>query len=664
MHHLLRASGLGAIAILVAPTLRAVEWEPVTPEVLAITAPRIDPSADSETILWQVWLEDRLLGGRQPQTMETQYLRVKIFTERGVEEQTTIDLVEAASDIQVSEIRGRTIKPDGRIVELQRADVFERSVARAGGVNVNMRSFSMPNVEAGDIIEYQWVEYRDNTVVRHQRLDCQRDNPAWQIIYRVKPLSEMMEYGYYMRTQDFGCQFGPWKEDRYGLTTYTRMETKDAPAFREEASMPPALAVRKWALVFYERDKLTDAERFWQNYGKDVFELLKEEIREDKLVKETALRVVSGASSDAEKVQRLREFCLTEIRSLSGNRTDVTAEERAQAVSNKKPSDTLSRGLGTGRDINMLFVALAGAAGLEARPAVLSDREETFFNVNFLNPYFLNDLIAAIRIGGKWEFQDLSSPYLEPGMLDWRHEGVAALITNAKPKEVEWVQTAMAGPERSRSLREGTFQLEADGTLVGQVTQTYTGHRGVVSKELYDGLAEQERIDRVEGLLTRRLPGAEVTGIEVQNADSRHGPFAYSYSIRVPGYAAVTGQRLFVQPNYGMKNATPRFEVSERQHDVYFDYPWTETDRYTISLPEGFRLDAPDAPEPFGVPGVGGYKVTLTHQEGAKLTYERTFTWGEEGAVIFPKDAYLQLKNIFDNQHQNDQHMLTARRGQ
>jgi len=525
-----------------------------------------------------------------------------------------------------------------------------------------LRSFSMPNVEVGDIIEYQWVEYRDNTVVRHQQLDCQRDNPSWQIVYRVKPLAEMMNYGYFMRTQDFGCQFGPWTQDRHGLTTYTRMETQNTPAFREESSMPPELAVRRWALLFYERDKFTDPERFWQNYGKEVFELLKEEIREDKQVKEAAARIISGASTDAEKIERLREYCLTEIRSLRG--VGVTAEERAQAAENKKPSDTLSRGMGTGRDINMLFVALANAAGIEATPAVVSDRSETFFNVNFLNPYFLNDLIAATRLDGKWEFHDLARPYLEPGMLHWRHEGVAALMTNAKAKEVEWVQTAMAEPARSKSLREGTFTLEADGTLVGEVTQTYTGHRGVNAKELYDGLSEQERIDRVEDLLTRRLPGAEVTNIEIKNADSRQGPFSYSYSIRVPGYAAGTGQRLFVQPNYGMKNASPRFEVGERQHDIYFDYPWTETDRYTISLAEGFTLETPDAPEPFRASSVGSYEVNVMQQDGAKIIYERTFTWGEDGSVVFGRDSYPQLKAIFDNQHQNDQHVMTARRGE
>jgi len=50
MQRLQYTARLAAVAALMAPALWAVDWEPVTPETLAITAPRIDPNADSETI--------------------------------------------------------------------------------------------------------------------------------------------------------------------------------------------------------------------------------------------------------------------------------------------------------------------------------------------------------------------------------------------------------------------------------------------------------------------------------------------------------------------------------------------------------------------------------------------------------------------------------------
>lgn len=649
-------------ALLTQPSA-ARDWDPIDPSILQLSEPRLDPDADAEALFWQVWLEDRLLGGSQPQTMETHYLRIKLFTERGVEEQTTIDVVEASADIQVTEIRGRTIKPDGTIVELERADVFERSVAKTDGLKVSMRSFSMPNVEVGDIIEYQWVEYRDNTFVRHQRIECQREIPSWSIVYRVKPLGRLMDFGYLMYTQDFGCGFGEFTSENYGLTRYSRMDVTDTPAYRTEPSMPPELDVRKWALVYYSRDADKAPAKYWPDYGKNIYEDLRLNLRIDNVVKQTADRVVGDAGSDQEKMARLRAFCLDEIQSVSGDWSNVSDEQLANWEPNKKPSDTLGSGLGTSRDIQLLYIALASAAGLDARVALASRRDQRLsFDVNFLNDYFLDTFITATNVDGKWVFLDLSNPYIEPGMLNWVHEGVAALIASPKPKDAELIQTDMSAPARTTTRREGTFDLLADGSLVGRVVHTYTGHAGLTLKLRYDGLSEQERQNLVAETVRDRLPGAEVSEIGVMNADTGAGTFSYTYSVRVPGYAAVTGRRIFLQPNFGKRNVTARFTVNEREFDVYFRYGSRDIDSYTINLPEGFTLETPEAPGSFATPNVGSYQVQISQTDDGKVVYHREFTWGEQGTILFPKSSYPQLKGVFDKQHLNDQHMLTVSR--
>ena len=67
-----------------------VSWDPIPESQLSITEPRLDPNANAETIFWKTWLTDRVLGGRQPQSIKEQYLRIKIFNARGVEEQLSI----------------------------------------------------------------------------------------------------------------------------------------------------------------------------------------------------------------------------------------------------------------------------------------------------------------------------------------------------------------------------------------------------------------------------------------------------------------------------------------------------------------------------------------------------------------------------------------------
>jgi hypothetical protein len=93
--------------------------------------------------------------------------------------------------------------------------------------------------------------------------------------------------------------------------------------------------------------------------------------------------------------------------------------------------------------------------------------------------------------------------------------------------------------------------------------------------------------DRIKEHLTT----AELSNIHLEGVTEPAKPFSYSYDIRVPGYAARTGKRLFVQPAFFQHGLGPLFPTSVRKHDIYFNYPWVEQDEVTIELPQGFILD-------------------------------------------------------------------------
>jgi hypothetical protein len=642
------------LPFLLAGVAGAVNWKPVDPAELALKEPKIDPTADAEALFWEVWVTDQLQGGSLPQTVFTHYVRVKIFTERGIESQSTVDLSSVAR-VRISDLKGRTIKSDGSIIELERAAVFEREVARISGIRARTKSFSMPNVEVGDIIEYQWREFRDDQLSMYLRLYFQRDIPSWRVTYHVKPL-DVTHLGYYMQSQAFNFEYTGWEPEPQG---FFGTSVENVPAFHQEPYMPPEDQVRSWLLLFYARKSELDKEKFWREHGKELYKEHKRELKIDGKIKQAAAEITAGAATEAEKVERIKEFCLTKIANIYHDRFGMTAEERGKVEDNKKPSDTLSSGKGSSNDINMLFAVLLNAAGITARPARLAGRNDRFFNPAFLNPYFLNRYNMAVQVDGGWKFYDLSSPYLTEGMLRWPEEGVSALITD--PKEPLWVQTEMSGPEKTAVRRRGDFRLSPDGTLEGKVRVEYTGHRGVERKTVYDGQTPDERQkDLTEGV-TARLSTAVVGQVEMENVDDLEKPFAYSYEVSVPGYALLTGKRIFLQPNYFKRNTQPLLATSERRHDIYFNYPWSEYDSITIEAPEGFVLEGAESPQSTTFTGVGGYLAKITVQDGRKLTYTREFSFGENGNIIFPSTSYSQLKAAFDFIHQQDSHTLTLR---
>ena len=651
---------LSVFAILLCSThpAQAVDWAPITEEELSLSQPKIDPDADAEAIFWDVWIADQSQGDML-QNVRTHYVRVKIFTERGVESQSTIDLTGATGTpltVRVHDLQGRTIKPNGAIHELEKAAIFERTVAKAGGVKVRTRSFSMPNVEAGDIIEYQWREFYDNNFTSHDRLYFQRDVPTWRVTYHIRPHPLAAEVGLTMRSQSFNVEHSGFKK---GVQDYWDVSVTNSPAFKDEPYMPPEDEVRSWVLMFYAKDNKLDAERFWTEHGKNIHKEFSALTKPDGAVKKKALELTAGAASDEEKLNKILDFCRREIRNPYHDRSGVSAEEREKIKDNKGPGDTLRNMQGSGFEVNMLFASLLQSAGLDARAALTTRRDGRFFNINFLDPYFLSDNVVAVRIGESFRYFDLSYPYVEPGMLSWAQEGVAALIPDAK--QPTWEQTPMSQPDKTTTRRIADFRLLADGTLEGAVRIEHFGHYAVSRKATYDGLSEQERIDSFTEGVTGRLSTAEVTEMKFENVDALDGPFAYSYKVRVPGYAVMTGKRMFFQPNFFERNIAAPFSAGERLHDIYLRHGWRELDTITIQLPEGLEFEEAGAPEGTTIPNVGHYNAKLNLTPDGKLIYAREFVFGENGMILFPKTSYGQFKGLFDLLKKQDDHVLTLR---
>ena len=163
------------------------DWKPVDPGELALKTPVVQKDADAEAIFWEVKIDDNPDGD----LIFNHYIRVKVFTDRGRESQSKIDLpfgnLNGRHEVKIQDIAARTIKPDGSIVELNKKDIFERTIVKASGLKVKAKSFAMPAVEPGCIIEYRWKEVRVKTDAHYLRLQFQRDIPVQRVEYLVKP---------------------------------------------------------------------------------------------------------------------------------------------------------------------------------------------------------------------------------------------------------------------------------------------------------------------------------------------------------------------------------------------------------------------------------------------------------------------------------------------
>ena len=630
------------------------DWRPVDPAELALKTSSVEKDADAEALIWEVRVSDEVDGGTV-RTVLSHYLRIKIFTERGRESQSKID-IPYLNNWKISDIAARTVTPDNRIILLKKEDVFERTIVRVSGVRIKAKSFAMPGVEPGAIIEYRWREVHNENLANYIRLQFQRDVPVQLVKYYIKPLS-LPGFPYGMRARPFHGENTPFVKEKDGFYSTTMVKV---PAFHEEPRMPPEDQVRPWMLVYYSEDRKLAPADYWKERGKEFYETFKSGARVSDEVKKAAADAIGDATTPEQKLERLFEFCRSKIKNVNDDASGMTSEERAKLKENKSPADTLKRGKGTGKDIDYLFAALAIAAGFEVRMAYLADRSDTFFDKSFADDYFISTFDVAVRVGDTWRFYDPASTYVAHGMLRWQEEGQDALISD--PKEPTWTRTPLSSPEKSQEKRTGKFRLLDDGTLEGDVKIEYTGHLGNDKKEYNDDDSPAQREETLRDSVRARLSTAEVSDIKIENITDPVKPFTYSYHVRVPGYAQRTGKRLFLQPAFFERGVGPMFSSSTRKQQIYFHYPWSENDELEIELPAGFTLDNADQPAPFSATDISKYAVSIgVTKDAHTLIFKRYFFFGGGGNILFPESNYAAVKGLFDILHKNDEHTISLK---
>ena len=651
-HYILRpVLFLVIVALLVAPvgalrTRAAVgeDWRPIEASDLALKAPIVEPNADSEAIFWDIRVDDN----RANDLVLSHYVRIKIFNERGRDKHSKID-IPYLNGTKIKDVAARTIKPDGSIVEVAQGDIIEKTMVKASGVKLRTKTFAFPAVEPGTIIEYKYKEVISNASANNLRLQFQRDIPVQSVTYHIKPAE-----GTLMDVRAFNMEKPQFEKENKGFQVTT---VKNMPAFHEEPMMPPEDSVRSWAMVRYLN--LFQVLLGYNMLAAQVYIGFKPYLKIDKEIKQKVTEITAGTDDAEAQIEKIFNFCRTNIKNTSDKSLGFTEDDIEKLKENKKPSDTLKRGVGPAIDVNLLFAAMVNAAGYDARVVLLPDRGQRLFDPNVMIPGALRPSNIAVRFGTTWKFFDPGLPYVAPGMLRWQEEGVDGLVVDERSN---WVITPVTEAQKSKEKRTAKLKLDENGTLEGDVTIEYTGHLAVERKVSNVDDSPAQREENLKGMVKDRLSSAELTNIVIDDDPDASKPFVYKYHVRVPDYAQKTGKRLFFQPGFFTKGISALFSAGTRTYPIYFHFPWSEDDDISIELPKGYALDNADRPAPINAGEISQHKIDMgVTADQSMLRYHRTFFFGTQQLLLFSVDKYSAIKQLFDEVSKADNHMITLK---
>jgi hypothetical protein len=625
---------LGA-AICFSPLVHAsIGFQPVSPGELKMTSEPQAPGAAAIILFRQV---DRDDNGRT--SHEDDYFRIKILTEEG-RKYADIEIPFFKEQEDITGIKARTIRPDGSIADFS-GKAFDKSIAKAKGLKYLAKTFTLPDVQVGSIIEYSYTrDFTDNLIFdSHWILSHELFTKSAK--FSLKPYTN----DYEPFTVRYSWQLLPpgTAPPKQGPDHIVRLEAQNIPAFQTEDFMPPENELKARVDFIYSSESFeSDVDKFWHNRGKKLNDRLESFVGKRKAMEQAVAQIVSPGDSPEVKVRKIYAR-VQQIRNTSFElRKTEQEEKRAKEKDPGNVEDVWKRGYGDGRQLTWLYLALVRAAGIEAYGVWASDRRNYFFNIKMMDSNKLDANVVLVKLNGRDIYCDPGAAFTPFGMLPWDETGVTGLRLDKDGGG--WVQTTLPESSASRIERKAMLRLdESTGGLEGKLSLSFTGLEAMQRRVEERHEDEAERKKFLEDQVREYIPAA--IDVELTNKPDWNGsepPLVAEYDLKVPGWASAAGRRALVP--VGLFSATEKrlFDHATRVHPIYFEFPFQKLDDVTVDLPLGWLVSSAPPPQDQSAKVVA-YTLKVDHDGGA-LHWTRTLN---VDLLLIDTKYYPALRNFF-----------------
>lgn len=637
---------LALVAIFGLPRARATDFLPATPEELKMTAEPQAPGAAAVILYRQV---DRYDNGVT--SHEDNYLRIKILTQEG-RKYGDVELPFNKAAESISRVRARTIRPDGSIVNFD-GKVFEKPIVKARGVQVLAKTFTLPDVQVGSIIEYLYtIDFREFLIFdSHWILSDSLFTRSAK--FTLKPF-----FGFMLRWSWQGLPAGaPGPVE--GPDHVVHLAVSNIPAFESEDFMPPERELKARVDFIYSRDRFDpDVERFWKNAGKKMNDRAEGFVGKRGAMERAVGEIVSADDAPEVKLRKIYAR-VQQIRNTTYEveKTEQEAKRAKEAVNNNV-EDVWKRGYGSRRQLNWLYLALVRAAGFEAYSVRVSDRSNYFFYPKSMDSNRLNSNVVLVKLNGKDIFCDPGSALTLFGMLPWWETGVAGLKLDKNGGS--WIQTAVPDASSSKIERRARLKLADSGDLEGKLTVTYTGLEASqrrVQQRNADGVARKTFL---ENQVKAAIPaGSEVELINRPEWSGTASPLVAEFSLKVPGWVSGAGRRALLPVGIFSAGEKRLFDHARRTHPIYFEYPFQKLDDITIELPPGWQVSRVPPVKEHGGGNAVAYALKAENDNGT-LHLTRTLTIS---VLLLEAKYYSALRSFFQTVREGDEDQIVLQPG-
>ncbi len=537
---------------------------------------------------------------------------IHVLDQRGVEQFGEMDLPAGAELLAL-----RTIKPDGRSIEPERAGADKGSISLAG-------------LEPGDYVHVEFVRGLQGD---GSGLD------ARPFYFRAEGTRLFRSTYVVAAPAGLGVEIDAHGIEkpavgRRGGRDVARMEAKDVPAWVPEPGGPSATEVLPYANagVGGGREALQTS----------LAEAFAGRTRSTEEIRAFARDVRASSGRGAKPAALARAAWTAVARTILGQGSGSHDEEASIA---------LSRGRGSRL---LVLKAVLAELGIRSRIALVRTFAADPAPRRFLGQGLYSEPLLRIEAGGETTWHDPAVRLAPFGTVSAGACDAEALVLPEPGEALEVARTPPCAKDERRELAVKVV-LEADGSATVEGEDRFFGASGATAKTMVERLDASERRQAVEGMLARSFRGIAVTESRMAGEDDPAAPFTISYRGRVPSLARRAGGALVLETAVLPQRLGAHFvQVASRTTPLLLPTPERVIQRLEITPPPGFAA-SPAPPRSIGGP-FGSFTRsdcaagrTLAREDRLELPRARIAPdrYGEFAAFAAAVDAVQEAPTVF-----------------
>lgn len=518
-------------------------------------------------------------------THQDEYIRIKVLTEEG-RKYANVEIPFFKDSEEVRNIKARTVRPDGSIVEFD-GKVLEQSLVKSRSTKYLAKTFTFPDVQVGSILEYLYSYDLKLDYVFGSSWILSQDLFTKRAKFTLQPLTHARTT---VSLRWSWHDLPPGANPTQGSDKVVRMEANNIPAFQTEDFMPPEDELKSrvdftYSEEFHEKDQ----ESFWKAVGTRDNALLERFVGKQKAMEEAVGQIVAPNDAPELKLRKIYD----RVQQIRNTSYELRKTEQEQKRENEKSAENVEevwkRGYGNGVQLTWLYLALVRAAGFEAYGVWVSDRHNYFFDPSTMQARKLDSNVVLVKLNGKDLYFDPGGRFTPFGMLTWSETGVRGLRLDKDGGS--WINTTLPSSSESRIERKARLKLSDSGDLEGRLTVTYTGLEAMYHRlnvQHSDAVAQKKFLE--DGAKHQVPIASEAELTNQPDWSGSETPLVAEFELKIPNWSSSAGQRVVIPAEVFSGAEKHIFEHADRVHAIYFEYPYEKSDDVTIELPPGWQI--------------------------------------------------------------------------